>query len=381
MEAPANALEFLKELGERYGKQSLSSRDLHRYLDYKAREKGVPLSGQFELTPLCNFDCGMCYVHLTRAQLEGRSVLGVDVWKGLMHEAWEAGMLRANLTGGECLAYPGFEELYLYLHSLGVEVGVLTNGFLLDEERVRFFQKHMPAQLQITLYGWNDDVYERVTCRRAFGTVRENALRAMEAGLPVYISVTPSAILGEDVLETVRMGRSLGKALRVNSALFAPRAETGRSPQEDQLETEMYIRIYRLLNELDGREVRKIDEDALPPAGGPDCGCAACGLTCGAGRSSFVIDWQGAMVPCNRMEMIRAYPLEEGFAEAWRKVNRAVNGWPRVPACEGCVYRPVCNTCAGNQLRFAEPGQRPEALCEQTRRFMASGVRHMPECD
>lgn len=76
---------------------------------------------------------------------------------------------------------------------------------------------------------------------------------------------------------TVRMGWNLGKALRVNSALFAPRAETGRSPQEDQLETEMYIRIYRLLNELDGREVRKIDEDALPPAGGPDCGCAACG--------------------------------------------------------------------------------------------------------
>ena len=29
----------------------------------KAAEKGIPLSGSFELTSRCNLDCKMCYIH------------------------------------------------------------------------------------------------------------------------------------------------------------------------------------------------------------------------------------------------------------------------------------------------------------------------------
>ena len=32
------------------------------YQEQKARKAGIPLFGQFELTPLCNLDCKMCYV-------------------------------------------------------------------------------------------------------------------------------------------------------------------------------------------------------------------------------------------------------------------------------------------------------------------------------
>ena len=33
------------------------------YLFAKADERGIPLSGTFELTPRCNLDCRMCYIH------------------------------------------------------------------------------------------------------------------------------------------------------------------------------------------------------------------------------------------------------------------------------------------------------------------------------
>ena len=29
----------------------------------KADKLGIPLSGTFELTPRCNLDCKMCYIH------------------------------------------------------------------------------------------------------------------------------------------------------------------------------------------------------------------------------------------------------------------------------------------------------------------------------
>ena len=38
---------------------------LSTYLHAKACRSGTPLAGNFELTPRCNFECRMCYVHLS----------------------------------------------------------------------------------------------------------------------------------------------------------------------------------------------------------------------------------------------------------------------------------------------------------------------------
>ena len=381
MREPVNGFEFLAELRKQNGKEIQNYQSLSRYIDEKARIKGVPLHGQFELTPLCNFSCKMCYVHLDADQLAGQKVMTVEQWKDLMHQAWEAGMIHASLTGGECLAYPGFDELFLYLHSLGVDVAILTNGFLLDEKRVEFFLQHRPTQIQITLYGCNDAVYERVTGRRAFTTVTENVRRAIGAGLPIRLSATPSSFLGEDVMETVRIGKSLSKTFSINSSIFAPREETGRSQQRDDPGADEYIRIYKLINELDGHETQGIDPEKLPPYGGPKHECEQCGLMCGGGRSGFVLNWKGTLIPCNRMEMIHADTLKEGFKAAWVNVNRAVNEWPRVPECEGCAYSEVCNPCPAMMLQYAEPGEQPIGLCERVKKYVQNGILHIPECE
>ena len=381
MEKPLNGFDYLEKLRERNGRQAQRFKSFSWFLDSKAREKGIPLYGQFELTPLCNFSCKMCYVHLNADQLQGRKVLNVDVWKDLIHQAWENGMIVATLSGGECLTYPGFDELYLYLQELGCEISVLTNGYLLDEQRIKFFQQHKPAIIQVTLYGPNEDVYERVTGQRVFSTVISNTRKAIEADLPVSVSVTPSIYLGEDILETIKLGKSLAKGFTISAGLFSPRKETGRSEQQDNPEMDLFIRMYQLVNELDGVETREIDEDKLPPAGGPRHECTECGLQCGGGRSSFVMTWDGVMMPCYRMNMINADALKDGFVSAWKKVNQSANDWPRVPECEDCPYNLVCERCAANQLRFAEPGKQPTELCNRTRTFVQHGVRQIPDCE
>jgi radical SAM protein with 4Fe4S-binding SPASM domain len=378
----ANGLEFLKALSKQSGKREQSYRVFSRYLDHIAREKGIPLHGQFELTPLCNFSCKMCYVHLDRDQLAGREVLPVEKWKDLMHQAWEAGMIYSTLTGGECLAYPGFDEVYLYLRSLGCDPSILTNGYFLDERRIEFFRKHRPSLIQITLYGWNDDVYERVTGHRAFSTIVENARKAIEAGLRVTITVTPSKFLGEDILETIRTGMGITKEFSVNANLFTPREETGRAQEQVEMDPELYVRYNRLLYEMHGQEPAEIDEDKLPPPGGPSHECDQCGLKCGGGRSGFVMNWKGELLACNRLDHhICASALEEGFRKAWARVNDRANHWPRVPECEGCPYEKVCFNCAANMLLFSEPGKMPRILCEMTKKYVRRGFRHIPDCE
>ena len=381
MTEPVNGLEYLAQLRKTYGEQTPNYQDISNYLEAKAQKKGIPFSGLFELTPLCNLSCKMCYVHLLPEQLNGRPVLSVSTWKDLMHQAWQEGMFRATLSGGECLAYPGFEELYLYLHSLGCEVKILTNGVLLDEKRIRFFKEHRVADIQVTLYGWNDDVYERVTGKRVFETVSRNITMALEAGLPVRVSTTPSIYLGEDLLETIRVGKRLFHTMEFNGGIITPREETGRSGQQDDPDLELYIRAYRLLNELEGRENREISPDLLPAPGGPSHNCPECGVKCAAGRSMFAIDWKGTLRGCVRLDMALGYPLEEGFKAAWKRVNQWAIGFPRVPECDGCAYEEVCGNCVGDMLLCAEPGKQPLKLCERTRLMVQNGIWRIPECE
>jgi len=372
---------FSKRLQEERKQQNPSFQELAKSLDLKAREKGIPISGKFELTPLCNFNCRMCYVHLNEKQLKGRSVLSVETWKSLMYQAWKAGMITAGLSGGECLAYPGFRELYLYLHSLGCEVGIITNGFLLDDKWIQFFLEHMPAGIQITLYGCNDDVYERVTGQRAFTRVTENIRQAINSGLPVRLSITPSVYLGEDLLETVRIAKEICRSVTINSCFVLPREETGRSGHWDDADTDLYIRALQYCRQLDGLKRVPISEEKLPPCGGPYHETSECGFLCGGGRSGFAIDWEGAMMPCVNFAQIRSYPLKDGFTAAWSKVNYEANHWPRIPECNGCAYETVCDHCASNALQYAEPGKVPTPICERTREMIRNGVFRLPDCE
>ena len=381
MPEPITGHEYLMMLKEQGKKGFDSFETLFHQIDLKARKNGVPVSGQFELTPLCNFDCRMCYTHLTKQQMGGRPLLTVDQWKELMHAAWEAGMVRVNLTGGECLSYPGFEELYLYLHSLGCEIRVLTNGALLDEKWIRFFLNHPPILIQISLYGGDEETYERVTGHRAFSVVSTNIRRAAEAGFPLAVAVTPSRYMEKGVLETVNAAFSFGVPVSIAPALFDPKEETGRSGQDHELSPDEYVEVFRLRNQLEGREIPPIDPAQLPEPGGPCHECSVFGLNCGGGMSCFDIDWDGTMRICNTCRDVVSYPLKEGFLPAWKKIHDVAASWPRVPECMDCPYETVCTNCEIRKSFFNGPGKQPLELCERTRYLVSHGVYTIPECE
>ena len=376
-----NAHEYLEKLKRQNPVLKPRFDTLLEYLDIRAKEMGVPMRGQFELTPLCNFDCRMCYTHLTGEQMGKRKPLSVEQWKGLMYEAWQAGMLCVNLTGGECLAYPGFEEIYLYLRGLGCQLTVLTNGALLDDRWVAFFKDNKPYMIQISLYGSNEDAYERVTGHRDFGRVTANIRRAMANDLPVVLSITPSVYQKDDLCGTLRTAKDLGAPFGVSAFLSDPKEETGRSGQAHDMDFEDYARMYAYLNELNGSGIEPIDPDKLPPAGGPHREADGCGLRCRAGQSCFTVEWDGKMYACNSIRNIRAEPLKTGFRAAWDHIHREALRWPRIPECVDCPYEEVCPNCAVFKQRFAGPGKQPLALCEQTRKLVQRGLKRIPECE
>lgn len=85
---------------------------LSSYLHAKACRAGTPLAGNFELTPRCNFNCKMCYVHLSEAEQKRRGAeLSADEWLSIAETARSEGMLFLLLTGGEPLIRPDFRYI------------------------------------------------------------------------------------------------------------------------------------------------------------------------------------------------------------------------------------------------------------------------------
>ena len=377
-EQPKTLRALLAQLNEQGVSDYRRYQAVRRFLSFKARDKGVPISGSFELTPLCNLDCKMCYVHLNREQMKGAQLLTTEQWKDIMQQAIDAGMMYARITGGECLTYPGFKELYLFLRSRGIEVVILSNGLLMDAEMVDFLRANPPAAIQVTLYGASEEGYERVTGRRAFARVMENIRRIRDAEIPIVISVTPNAYM-EDGEDIIRLLHSEGFEFQINSGIIQPREETER--EKADAEVDLYVSMLKLRRELNGRETEpECEPESLPDIGGKRTESPK-GVCCGAGRSNFSIDWQGGMKPCNTFPCEHQKVLETGFSEAWKRTNKLANNYPRPAECEGCAYKGSCKHCVAEHASGAEKGHASPAICAWTQRMVAEGLLKLADSD
>ena len=368
---PKNLRELLAQLDAEGITDYRRYRQVRRFMDFKAREKNVPISGSFELTPLCNLDCKMCYVHLNKAQMQGAELLSADTWKDIMRQAVDAGMMYAKVTGGECLTYPHFRELYCYLADMGVETSILSNGVLMDADMVSFFKAHPPAGIQVTLYGASEDAYERVTGHRMFGRVMDNLHRLREADIPLSVVTTPNAFM-TDGTEIVKLLHDEGFKFSINSGIIAPREETGRKVQDANVET--YVQMLKLCKELDGKAIEpECDSDSLPdpPSVRSD---SPKGVVCSAGRSAFAVDWRGQMRPCNGFPCEAADVLKLGFKESWQRINQIALNFRRPAECEDCYYKPVCKNCVAEHASTAEIGHASPSVCLWGKRMVAEGL-------
>ncbi len=350
-------------------------RAVNGYISLKARYKDIPVSGTFELTPLCNLDCKMCYVHLNSNQIQlNERLCTVEEWKSIIDQAIEAGMLFADLTGGECLTYPGFREVYLHLFSRGIHPGILTNGRLLTEEMIAFLAEYPPAVLQITLYGSNDDAYEKVCGHRAFSEVMGGINRAKKAGLPVYVSVTPNRFMQEDISSLLDLVHSLGVPYTIGGVTIPARPETGRNIEQFAIELDAAVRINReenqYLSSISGDSVSQPVPQYLPSHDHP-----LQGLPCGGGHSSFHVNWRGELCPCIAFSATVHYEiLKCGFWAAWNAIRQEMLTYKPPDQCSDCHLKRYCITCPGEKSNCVVGGSVNPLVCMKLQRHVDEGL-------
>lgn len=348
----------------------------------RAKVTGSPVNGSIELLPLCNMNCGMCYVRLSpeEVQQKGR-IRTTDEWIHVARQMAEEGVLFLLLTGGEPLLFPEFQRLYLELQQMGMILTINTNGTMIDEAWAEFFGKHKPRRINITMYGTNEETYEEL-CHYPGGFEKMmNAVRLLrERQVDVKLSASVTRENEKDLPRMHALSEELGVPFRADTYMMPAVRERTRPFKEqsrllpeaaakarmDALRQEMgperfaqyqeQIRQEMELQEALQAELQKGErlQQELP----------ARGRDCLAGNCSFTVNWQGELRPCVVMTEPAVSVFEHGFAEAWNQVKEQVQKIRIHAKCTACRFRPLCRTCPACAL--LETGSYegvPEYMC------------------
>lgn len=350
-----------------------------------AEAQNIPLTGSMELLPLCNMNCDMCYIRLSKPEMEaqGRMRTGEE-WLELGRRMAQAGTLFLLLTGGEPLLHPDFKQIYLGLKKLGMVLTINTNATLIDEEWAEFFGSDRPRRINITLYGADDRAYEELChCPGGFDRVIRAVKLLRRNGVDVKLSgsITPANV--DDIPRMLAIGQELGVPVRMDAYMMPAARERSkpfdcqnRLAPEAAAAANLQALRGEMGEELFGRyrmEALKRVDSFVSGKPGP------CGPSCHGGRCSFTVNWQGQLRPCVVLTEPAAPVFEMDFQEAWDRVSREFQALRYCSDCSVCSRRPLCRVCAAAPvLETGDHMAVPEYLC----RYAAESerlLREMPE--
>ena len=347
------------------------------YMYRKASRQLIPLSGTFELSPVCNFACKMCYVRKTAQQVAAspRPILTLDQWLHIARQARQAGMVYLLLTGGEPFLWPDFWPLYRQLIQMGFVISINTNGSLIDAQAVEQLRQLPPRRISITLYGASDATYQALCgADHVFSRVDSAITQLQQAGIPVRLNCSLTPDNQHDLEAIVAYARQRSLELSVTSYMFPPirRDEqlVGSNPARFSPRDAAWYRLRAYQLQATPQEytrlLRQIQSGSTPPLG-LDEGCEDPldgSIRCRAGKASFWVTWDGWMTPCGLMPTPRVDLAARPFAEAWADLTQRSGQVKLSGLCRQCPSVGVCHPCAA--MAIAETGTAsgmPRYLC------------------
>lgn len=337
----------------------------------QARELGTPAFGTFELTPLCNFACKMCYVRLDPERMRELGRLRTaDEWIDMARQALSAGAVGITLTGGEVLTRPDFAEIYEGIVDQGAVVSVLSNGSLIDGDIVGLFRERPPAHMRFTLYGASNETYERL-CGAAdgFDRVMEGLRALKDAGIGFSLSCTETKLNIDDFEAVCQLADELDVSLVAGTELVA--GVRGATNASDDLRVDVPKVPARAKGRKVGEGAPRSSHVGGLPASHPFARCRSY-------RNSFWIDWNGDMEMCSFMSSCKAHPFEVGFSSAWDRLLDYLDGIKLPELCGGCHARYVCFACPGVlEAETGSPEQICDRICMKARRYARLAEQRM----
>lgn len=345
------------------------------YLHNKGRRLGLPIAGNFELTARCNFNCPMCYVHLSEEEVRRQGgELTAQQWLQIAKEARDRGMVFALLTGGEPLMRKDFFEIYSGMKEMGILLSINSNGSMLRGEILERFLADPPSRFNISLYGGSNATYQNMCGRPVYDQVKENIRALRKAGVDVSLNLSITPYNRQDLQQIYADAVELDVNVKASSYMYPSIRVNGenygcgnRLSAEEAAKCSVDWDVIRFTED----EFRQRGENMAKLVADTPDGCPmeeGEGVRCRAGSTSFWMTWDGRMLPCGMMTEPVVRPLEIGFDAAWQQLREATAKIHTPKECTGCSYKDVCGVCAA--VCYTETGRFdgvPTYICRKTK--------------
>jgi radical SAM protein with 4Fe4S-binding SPASM domain len=352
---------------------------LIKEISKNAAASRTPVMGQFELISRCNLSCSMCYVMKALDDKAAESQeLSAQQWIEVFSQARDAGLLIANLTGGEPVLKKDFWQIYDALSEMGVLITLNTNGTTMSERTVARLRERPPLMILVSLYGVSPETYAKVCGNGgAYKLATEGISRLIEAGLPLRLRTTPIRDNRGDVMPLIDWANERGHNLETAGYVF-PRGTAGESQaREVRFAADEHVSFFQDVtahwakSRLDyGREDpdEPVENEMLVAELESHLENFKRGaFSCAAGTISYYVTAEGRLCPCGMLSD-SGFPLNgTNFSEAWGELNDWLEALPSCGECDACPDVQRCSVCPAR--RYRETGSftaKPDYICAMT---------------
>lgn len=336
----------------------------------KALEARIPYNVGFELTPVCNLQCDMCYVRKPWAHVQKEGgINNLDFWLDKARQLKTLGCYVLLLTGGEPLLYPHFFELYSELAKMGFALRVNTNATLITPEIADLLANNRPKRVSVTVYGASNETYEKLChvkdgydkCIRGINLLNERGINvcmnltlvntnqgdyqrilefAKKEDIPVktasYISVFSNKYISSSDILAVRNNPYQA----AENEIFALYSKDPQAFRNWLIDKQAYLRSnYHPI--FDG-----------------------CELDCKAGKCSCWVNWRGEMQACVDLAEPKVSLHHYTVSEAWEILKNACAGLAVHTECKDCKLKPLCDVCYANATNEKKHCGSLDYLCQ-----------------
>lgn len=309
----------------------------------RAFDNRVPLNCSLDLTQRCNLACVHCYCgdRATGAPpVTGRPELSAAELGDLFDQLADAGCFSILLTGGDPLLRQDFETIYARAKSCGFLLNVFTNGTLIRRTVIDVLRDLPPRAVEITLYGASEETYRRVTgARGAYERCRQGIEALLAAGIRVRLKTVLMSLNVDDFTAMKGIAAGYGVPFRFDAAISG-RVGGDRTPISLRVPAATVVD----LEMSDPKLAKSWLEWASTERDGGD---ATRLFNCGAGRTSFHVDFDGTMRVCTGSRLT-GYDLRRvRFDEAWERLGVEIStlAAPEGMVCNSCRLKTFCSWC------------------------------------
>lgn len=320
-----------------------------------------------EITKRCNFKCVHCGSGCT--DIPGEE-LTTEEWIPVIQELSGIGVKKIVFSGGEPTIKKGIERLFGRIAGLGMEYGVISNGFAMSDRMINALVKDKPFAVGFSVDGM-EKTHNRIRRnQKSWENCMESIRRVKEAKLPICIVTTINAWNCRELDELAKLADSL-KAECWQLQLTFP---GGRARQQNNflINEKEFLTVFRKITEFR----RKYPDIRIEAA---DCfAFAPAGLIrdddwsgCQAGITSIGIDASGNVMPCLAMRAaaVCGNIKETSIKDIWENsdkfdFNRNFNPDSVIGKCRNCEILDYCRGGCGSFSLFYNGHFHDAPFCE-----------------